>query len=63
MTLVDTNVLLDLVTDDPDWAEWSLGKLEDAALRGAIVINDVVYAQLSVRYDSIKEPTLCCAKR
>lgn len=34
MTLVDTNVLLDLVTDDPDWAEWSVAKLEAAALKG-----------------------------
>ena len=51
MTLVDTNVLLDLVTDDPDWSEWSLARLEEAALAGPIVINDVVYAETSIRYD------------
>ena len=55
MTLVDTNVLLDLVTDDPDWAEWSVAKLEEAALKGALAINDVVYAELSVRYDRIED--------
>lgn len=33
MILVDTNVLLDLVTDDPDWSAWSLARLEEAALR------------------------------
>lgn len=55
MTLVDTNVLLDLVTDDPDWAEWSIAKLEEAALKGALSINDVVYAELSVRYDRIED--------
>ena len=36
MILVDTNVLLDLVTDDPDWAEWSLARLEEAALRATL---------------------------
>ena len=55
MTLVDTNVLLDVVTDDPDWAEWSVAKLEEVSLQGALVINDVVYAELSVRYDRIED--------
>ena len=55
MTLVDTNVLLDLVTDDPVWAEWSLGQLEAASLRGPLSINAVVYAELAVRYDRIED--------
>ena len=55
MTLVDTNGLLDLVTDDPDWAEWSIVKLEETALKGALAINDVVYAELSVRYGRIED--------
>ncbi len=55
MTLVDTNVLLDLVTDDPDWSEWSLAQLEGAALVGPLLINDVVYAEASVRYDRIED--------
>ncbi len=49
-TLVDTNVLLDLVTDDPAWADWSVSQLELAALHGPLVINDVIYAELAVRY-------------
>ena len=49
MILVDTNVLLDLVTDDPDWAEWSLARLEEAALAGPVLINDIVYAETSIR--------------
>ena len=53
--LVDTNVLLDLVTGDPRWADWSQGQLEAAALTKALAINPVVYAELSVRYDSIAE--------
>jgi predicted nucleic acid-binding protein len=55
LTLVDTNVLLDPVTDDSDWAEWSVAKLEEAALKGALAINDVVYAELSVRYNRIED--------
>jgi len=54
VTLIDTNVLLDLVTDDPDWAEWSIGRLDAAALKGALFINDVVYAELSVRFAAIE---------
>jgi len=53
-TLVDTNVLLDLVTDDPKWALWSIAELESASLDGRLLINDVVYAELAVRYDRIE---------
>ncbi|MBD9597868.1 MULTISPECIES: type II toxin-antitoxin system VapC family toxin [unclassified Ensifer] len=55
MILVDTNVLLDVVTDDPTWADWSIAQLEAASLGGAIWINDIVYAELSVRYDRIED--------
>lgn len=55
MFLVDTNVLLDLVTGDPAWADWSVATLEEAALLGPLAINDVVYAELSVRYGDIAE--------
>ncbi|MCX8997910.1 type II toxin-antitoxin system VapC family toxin [Rhizobiaceae bacterium BDR2-2] len=55
MTLVDTNVLLDLVTDDPKWADWSIARLEAASLAGPLLINDVVYAELSVRYERIED--------
>ncbi|MGD0640673.1 MAG: type II toxin-antitoxin system VapC family toxin [Roseiarcus sp.] len=55
MTLVDANVLLDLVTDDPAWSAWSLARLEEAALVGPVVINDVVYAEISTRYPRIED--------
>jgi len=54
VTLVDTNVLLDVVTDDLRWADWSVGQLDAAAIRGALAINDVVYAELSVRFATIE---------
>ena len=55
MILVDTNVLLDVVTDDPVWADWSIRQLDAAALKGRLTINGVVYAELSVRFDRIED--------
>jgi predicted nucleic acid-binding protein len=55
MILVDTNVLLDLVTDDPRWSDWALARLEEAALSGPVLINDVVYAETSIRYERIED--------
>jgi predicted nucleic acid-binding protein len=55
VTLVDSNVLLDLVTDDPNWSEWSLAHLEEAALAGPVFINDIVYAETSIRYDRMED--------
>lgn len=55
MTFVDTNVLLDLVTDDPNWADWSIAQLEAASLDGPLLINDAVYAELAVRYIGIED--------
>lgn len=54
MTLVDSNVLLDIVTDGQAWADWSLDQLEQAALNGPLVINDVIYAEVSARYVTIE---------
>ena len=54
MTLIDTNVLLDLITDDPNWASWSLAQLDAAALRGPLMINDLIFAELSARFTSIE---------
>jgi len=54
VTLVDTNVLLDVLTNDSQWVGWSIGQLDVAALKGPLVINDIVYAELSVRFDAIE---------
>jgi predicted nucleic acid-binding protein len=55
VTLIDTNVLLDVVTNDPAWANWSIEQLETASLVGPLLINDVVYAELAVRYERVEE--------
>jgi len=54
VTLVDTNVLLDVFTDDPHWAAWSLAQMDRVSLLGPLAINDVIYAELSVRFDQIE---------
>jgi predicted nucleic acid-binding protein len=53
VTLIDTNVLLDIFTRDPTWLDWSLARLEQATMAGPLIINDVIYAETSTRYPSI----------
>ncbi len=55
MTLVDSNILLDIFTKTPNWWNWALIQLEEAALHGPLLINDVIYAESSVRFQSIDE--------
>jgi predicted nucleic acid-binding protein len=55
MTLVDTNILLDIATSDSTWATWSLQQLDAAAIRGPVFINGVVYAEFSVGYVRIED--------
>jgi predicted nucleic acid-binding protein len=54
-TLVDANVLLDVLTEDPEWCEWSARALADAADLGPLVINPIVYAEVSVRFSKIED--------
>jgi predicted nucleic acid-binding protein len=53
--LIDTNVLFDLITNDPIWADWSLRQIDMQALRDRLVINPVVYAELSTSFDRYEE--------
>lgn len=52
-TLVDANVLLDVLTEDAQWATWSAEALADAARDGELLINPIIYAEVSVRFDSL----------
>ncbi|MCA6111439.1 type II toxin-antitoxin system VapC family toxin [Bradyrhizobium cenepequi] len=54
MTLVDSNVLLDLATDDEKWADWSQAQLEQTASAGPLLINNVIYAEVSIRYGTVE---------
>jgi predicted nucleic acid-binding protein len=55
VTLVDSSVILDIVTEDPTWAQWSEAALARAADEGLLVINPMVYAEVSVGFDRIEE--------
>ncbi|WP_028348347.1 type II toxin-antitoxin system VapC family toxin [Bradyrhizobium murdochi] len=55
MTLVDSNVLLDVFIQTPGWWEWSLARLEDAARQGPLLINDVIFAETSIRFPVIED--------
>ena len=54
-TLVDTCVLLDLLTRDEKWLHWSSRAIEEAADAGPLVINPVIYAEVSARFSRIED--------
>jgi predicted nucleic acid-binding protein len=53
--LVDSNVLLDVIMGDPVWGEWSGETLQRLSDRNLIVINPVIYAEISVRFERIED--------
>jgi predicted nucleic acid-binding protein len=52
--LVDTNVILDISTNDEQWFEWSAGALERAGDESTLVINPIIYAEVSIAYKTIE---------
>ena len=53
--MVDSNVLLDVLTEDPAWLEWSSRSLEECAQDHLLVINPVIYAEVSIGFDRIED--------
>ena len=53
-TLVDSDVLFDVILEDEDWVDWSAAILAQRADADRIVINPLVYAELSAAYDSLE---------
>lgn len=53
--LVDSNVLLDILTEDPRWFPWSANALAQAAETDVLVINPLIYAEVSVRFARIED--------
>ena len=54
MILVDSNVLLDILLDDPEWVSWSQSQLDLWARRGPLLVNPMVYAELAAGFDSVR---------
>jgi predicted nucleic acid-binding protein len=54
-TLVDTNVLLDVITDDPRWRSWSERALRAAAENTILTINPIIFAEVTMKFDRIED--------
>ncbi|HEV2721081.1 MAG TPA: type II toxin-antitoxin system VapC family toxin [Thermoanaerobaculia bacterium] len=54
-TLVDSNIIIDVVRGDPPWSEWSSQALSLAGSESILVIDPLIYAEVSIGYDSIEE--------
>jgi predicted nucleic acid-binding protein len=54
-TVVDSSVLLDLFTDDPVWGDWSSARLAEAFDAGPVVINPLIFAELSVGFERVED--------
>ena len=54
-TLVDSNVILDLLTEDPEWFTWSSEALEEQAETSLLVIDPIIYAEVSIRFERVED--------
>ena len=54
MLLVDTNVLVDVLENDPEWADWSIGQLRAQAKIQRLVINPIIYSELSLTFSTVE---------
>jgi predicted nucleic acid-binding protein len=54
-TLIDSCVLLDVITGDENWADWSAARIAAAIDEGRAVINPIIYAEVSVGYETVEE--------
>ncbi len=55
MVLVDTNVLLDVLEEDPTWSAWSQNQLDAASATDSLAINSIIYSELSIAFNRIEE--------
>ena len=55
MILVDSNIILDIPTEDPNWYDWSASTLETLAEDNKLIINDVIYSEISISFRYIEE--------
>ena len=54
MLLVDTNVLVDVLQDDPQWADWSISQLRAQASIHPLIINPIIYAEVSLSFSTLE---------
>ena len=54
MLLVDTNVLVDILQNDPQWADWSIAQMRAQSSLHGLVINPIIYAEVSLSFSTIE---------
>ena len=54
MLLVDTNVLVDVLENDPEWADWSIGQLRAQSKIHRLAINPIIYFELSLTFSTVE---------
>lgn len=54
MLLVDTNVLVDVLENDPEWADWSIGQLRAQSKIHRLAINPIIYSELSLTFSTVE---------
>lgn len=55
MVIVDTNILVDVLEDDPEWADWSVGQMRELAKIDELAINPIIYAELSLTFEAVED--------
>ena len=60
--LVDSNVILDLFLDDPNWGDWSEGMLVKHSQHATLFINAIVYSEISIGFERIEDLELAVAR-
>lgn len=53
--LVDSNVILDIATEDPAWCDWSSAALARLAEEAILAVNPLIYAEVSIGFDRIED--------
>jgi len=51
---VDSNILMDVASNDPHWATWSRQALAECAEHSSLIINPIIYAEVSIGYLTIE---------
>ena len=55
MILVDSNIILDIITHDPVWYEWSSSQLKNVTNTSVLIINSIIYTEVSINFATIEE--------
>ena len=53
--IVDSNIILDIFLDDPNWADWSESALANYSVSTPLYINTIVYSEVSIGFEKIEE--------